>query len=167
MVLAPRKLMHAYQKWLRFWPGISVEPFDSNSHLIIKSPFINHIWSLFSMFRNYIFNGKSGRSLPKLINCEFMKPRQVNTLNNIVFVSWTRNIDTETAITLRAPITETRHIQSLTTINLSLSSQTILLRTRAARCVLGKATTHPNPINHWQIPVSQETIKFTQRTLFA
>lgn len=79
--------MSAYQKWLRFRPGISVEPFNSNSHLIIKSPFIDHIWSFFSVLRNYIFNSKSGCSPPKLIDGEFMKPWQVNALNNMLFVS--------------------------------------------------------------------------------
>jgi len=153
-------MMRAYQKWLRFRPGISVEPFDCNSHLIIKSPFIDYIWSFFSMLRNYIFNSKSGCSPPKLINGEFMKQWQVNALNSIVFVFWTTNINTETAITLRALRTKTRHIQTLTTVNLILRSRmTIFLCTHAACCVLRKVTTHPNPVTQWKTPVSQDTFQ--------
>lgn len=47
-----------YQKLSGIRPSRSIKSFYSNPPLIFKLTLVNHIWSLFSMFRNYILHSK-------------------------------------------------------------------------------------------------------------
>ena len=72
-----KMLCFTYQKLPGIRPRRSIKPFHNNPSLILKLPLINHIWSLFPMFRNYIFHRKPRCRHPEGFNVVFTECRQI------------------------------------------------------------------------------------------
>lgn len=80
-----------YQKLPSIRPSISIKPLNSNPHLILHLPFVNNIWGLFSMFRYYILNSKTGCCIIKLLQHEFAKCRPNNIGLNSILIFWNKH----------------------------------------------------------------------------
>ena len=88
-----------YQKLLGIRPSWSIESFDSNTHLTFKLPFVDYIWSLFTMLRNYILHRKPRCSIFKLIYCVLMKCGQITNFT-ILLIFCIQTPNSHTAIVL-------------------------------------------------------------------
>lgn len=88
-----------YHKLPGIRPSWSIKSFDSNPHLIFKFPFVDYIWSLFPMFRNYILHRKPRCSVSKLINRVFMKCGQTTNFT-ILLIFCKQTEKSHTAIAL-------------------------------------------------------------------
>lgn len=133
-----------YQKLTSIGPSTSIKPLNNNPRLILHLPFINNIWSLFSMFRNYILNIKTGRCIIKLLQRKFPKWRSIVGLNSIlVFCNKHHSI----------------HKSSMNNSSLSITECTMVYHfylpasgTSGTDALTCESTQHGTKLEHW-IPI--------------
>lgn len=80
-----QRLKETYDKLSRIRPSGSIKAFYSYPGLIVKFPFINHIWSFFTMFRYNILNSKTWCGISKLFNCELFESCWI--IHNLIFIA--------------------------------------------------------------------------------
>lgn len=96
---------YIYQKLSSIRPCGPIKPFNSNPPMIFQLALVNHIWSFFSMLRNYIFYSKSRCGHLKRLNRVLTKHWHIiNFIRLLIFCKPPKN----SKLTISPHVAETK-----------------------------------------------------------